>query len=366
MIKLELEYNITYRRKDKGWQYIVSRKENGKWKQVKSKQGFKTKSDAKPVAENMLEVLKKEDSNKKNIVNNDYNSINLKELFELFIEHNKIYKEPKTISTYEDSKYNFQKLWDMKVIDIKRIHVQNVIDELTQKGLKRSTIKLNLSKFKLALTYYKNNYDNNYSLSLDTIALPKQIKEEKRALTKSQLDQLLVQIKDNEAGMYYIAALLAGYCGLRIGEILGLTWSDFDENEMTLKINKQWKLDKNGDENFGKLKSNNAYRNLAISPKVIAALKKYKKASVTDLNNRIIVAKPQTFQTAITHITSKYMGVSIHELRHTYATILIGNGIDFKTIAKLLGHDVAQTIETYSHVNDDMLKNAIDKIKNIF
>lgn len=33
-----MEYNITYRQKDKGWQYIISMKENGKWRQVKSKQ----------------------------------------------------------------------------------------------------------------------------------------------------------------------------------------------------------------------------------------------------------------------------------------------------------------------------------------
>lgn len=53
-----MEYNITYRQKDKGWQFIISYKEHGKWKQ-KSKQGFSTKKEAKPFAEKALKELKK-------------------------------------------------------------------------------------------------------------------------------------------------------------------------------------------------------------------------------------------------------------------------------------------------------------------
>ncbi|MCS4455170.1 tyrosine-type recombinase/integrase [Clostridium botulinum] len=49
----------------------------------------------------------------------------------------------------------------------------------------------------------------------------------------------------------------------------------------------------------------------------------------------------------------------MHELRHTYATKLISNGVDFKTVAQLLGHTVEQTMKTYSHVNDDMMKKQL-------
>ncbi|WP_420868597.1 tyrosine-type recombinase/integrase [Clostridium saccharoperbutylacetonicum] len=44
--------------------------------------------------------------------------------------------------------------------------------------------------------------------------------------------------------------------------------------------------------------------------------------------------------------------ITIHELRHTYITLLVSNGLDFKTIAKIAGHDVKQTLITYSHVTD--------------
>ena len=58
--------------------------------------------------------------------------------------------------------------------------------------------------------------------------------------------------------------------------------------------------------------------------------------------------------------------ISIHSLRHTYATLLIQNGVDFKTAAALLGHNVEMTMKIYSHVNNDMINNAKRVIEKIF
>ena len=58
--------------------------------------------------------------------------------------------------------------------------------------------------------------------------------------------------------------------------------------------------------------------------------------------------------------------ITMHTLRHTYATLLIANGTDFKTAAKLLGHDVEMTIKTYSHVTDDILERVSKTVNIIF
>ena len=52
-----MECNITYRQKDKGWQYIISYKVNRKWKQV-SKQGFKSRASARIAADKRTEELR--------------------------------------------------------------------------------------------------------------------------------------------------------------------------------------------------------------------------------------------------------------------------------------------------------------------
>ncbi|MCD3297142.1 Arm DNA-binding domain-containing protein, partial [Clostridium botulinum] len=79
-----MDYNITYRQKDKGWQFIISYKDNmGKWKQ-KSKQGFKTKKDAKPAAEKMLKELK---NTTKNVpVNNDLIKVTFNQLTTIYLD----------------------------------------------------------------------------------------------------------------------------------------------------------------------------------------------------------------------------------------------------------------------------------------
>lgn len=57
--------------------------------------------------------------------------------------------------------------------------------------------------------------------------------------------------------------------------------------------------------------------------------------------------------------------VCLYELRHTYATKLIKSGLDLKTVAYLMGHDLKMTIEVYSHVTEDMINKAKILAENI-
>src|SRR5471030_3005629 len=118
-----MEYNVTYRQKDKGWRYIISYKTNGKWKQ-KSKQGFKTKKDAKPLAEQMVLELKKGMQNSDHIFNKHYTTLLFNELADMFIEHSKLYKDRNTIDNYKYAKNRFKDIGDTQVKNIKRMHIQ--------------------------------------------------------------------------------------------------------------------------------------------------------------------------------------------------------------------------------------------------
>lgn len=365
-----MDYNITYRQKDKGWQYIISRKdENGKWKQVKSKQGFKTKNgDAKPAAEDMLKELKKQMKKHNSILSVNYDSITFEQLSKLYINHITIYRENNTIQCYQYAFNKFKNLNDMKVKDIKKIHIQKVVDDIFKtKKIQSKTIDTYLHRVKLLLNYYVENYDSSY-IVFDKIQLPNdKSKSSKKALTKQELDTLLKMLKEKKKGMYYIAALIAGTCGLRCGEILGLTWNDIDFNDCTMNVNKQWKVNKKTKKHsFGELKGKKSYRIVPIPPVTIKELIEYKKVAVIDINNRIVPCTNGSIKKFLNPVLNEISGISIHELRHTYATLLISSGIDFKTAAQLLGHDVTQTLKTYSHVTDDMLNRASKTISKIF
>lgn len=358
-----MDYNITYRQKDKGWQYIISYKINGSWKQ-KSKQGFKTKKEAKPYADKMLSEIKLNIKNDSLIIDLNFDSINFKELSDLYISHFEIYNEYNTIKGYKNAISKFKDLNNIKVKNIKKLNIQNCVDGFIKEKLKTSTINTYLRRIKQVFDYYKNNYNLSYNINLDVI-VPKDVnKKEKKALSREELNKLLGDLKCYK---FYINALIAATCGLRSGEILGLTWNDINFEDSTMNVDKQWKVDKKSkSSNFGTLKSKNSYRVVPIPMSTLKELKKYKKKSITDIYNRVTPFNKASIEKYLNPKLQELAGVSIHELRHTYATRLIYNGIDFKTTARILGHSVEQTLKTYSHVNDEMMNNATKVIKQIF
>lgn len=356
-----MDYNITYRQKDKGWQYIISYKVNGKWKQ-KSKQGFSTKKEAKPHAEKTLKELKKQINNNKFI--NDYDTLNFESLHNNFIEHIKLYKEFNTIKGYKLAYSCFSSLANYKVSNIKNIDIQRCVDNLLKKGLKISTIKTYILRISLEFEYYIDTYNSIYINPAKKIKVPLNKNTNiKKALTKKELDSLLEKIKDNK---FYIVAYIAANTGLRCGEILGLTWSDIDEINSYIIVNKQWKLLKTGISGFGELKTKNSNRIVPVNKDFIKVLKDYKLSNPISIDNRIAPFNKASIEKYLNPKLREYANISIHELRHTYATLLIQNSVDFKTVAKILGHDVKQTLDTYSHVTDDMMDNASKAISKIF
>lgn len=359
-----MDYNITYRQKDKGWQYIISYKVNGKWKQ-KSKQGFKTKKEAKPFAEKTLKELKKAFKEEGLInINETASELTFKSLHENYIEHMKLYKEFNTIKGYKNAYSSFKPIENCKVNNIKNIDIQRCIDELIKKDLSISTIKTYIRRISLEFEYYIDTYNSAYVNPTKKIKVPLNKKiNNKKAITKKELDSLLEKIKNNK---FYIVAYIAANTGLRCGEILGLTWSDVDETNLCLTINKQWKLLKNGKFGFGELKTKNSNRIVPVNALFIKNLKDYKLSNPISIDNRVAPFNKSSIEKYLNPKLREYSGISIHELRHTYATLLIQNGVDFKTVAKILGHDVKQTLDTYSHVTDDMMENASRTIAKIF
>jgi integrase len=359
-----MQYNITIREKDKGIQYIISYKDNlGKWKQ-KSKQGFSGKKEAKAAAQKAVDELKKKIELQSNI-DSEFEGVTFKQFIEMFIEHQKLYKEGNTIKIFINAFNKFSSLNDLEIDKIRPIDIQKCVDGLVSSGLKGSTIKLYLTELHIAFNYAikpLNIITANPASNIEIIG--QKSKSQKIALSKKELADLLMKIENRK---YYMISLIAAKCGLRLGEILGLTWDSIDEKNFIITVNKQWKRLKDGTYDFGELKSKNSNRKVPVPANVMTELEKYKKEFPINYNNRLFgyLYEPRVSD----HLSKVYKkagyDISVHELRHTYATTLIANGLDFKTVALLMGHDVKQTIETYSHVTDEMIENAANLINEI-
>jgi integrase len=359
-----MDYNITYRDKDGGIQAIVSYKQDGRWKQ-KSKQGFKKKGDAKDWANDTVDDLKESLKADLSIENK---GITFKEFTDKFLKDMENHKERNTIINYKNAISKFSDLNDTAMQDVTFMDIQEVVNEMVKSGLKLSVVKLHLSRIK---TIFNRATKKPYKVIAkspvdDDIMLPREKEEYKiKALTKTELDDLLSKIVKPKD---HLMTLIASHCGLRLGELLGLTWDSIDKNKKVIRVNKQWKRNKDNKYGLGTVKGKNSNREVPLPQNVLEELGKYKANNPTDLNNRIFLNKSRTDTSNRMSELYKKNGydITIHDLRHTYATMLIGNGVDFKTAAEFLGHDVEMTMKIYSHVNEEMRNRATNIVNSIF
>lgn len=355
-----MQYSTLIRKKDKNYQYIITYKVDNKWK-TKSKQGFKKKQEAQTAMDQALAELKKVVKNK---IDPSMTGITFKQFTEMYLEHMSLYRTTNTILAFKTVLNHFKELNDKEIGKISNIDIQRIIDSLTREELSPNTIRDYLRKLNTIFRSAMEEYNIIPNLPTKNLKINKDKKAtNKRALTKKELENLLDEFKNSK---YYLLLLIASTCGLRLGEILGLTWDNVDEINCILTVDKQWKQVSPTEYNFGTLKSKNSNRQVPIPSKTLNVLKNNKK--VVNIDNRILNFKNTDSVSICINRLLKRKGydITVHELRHTYATNLISNGIDFKTAAKLLGHTVEQTMRTYSHVTDDMLSRATSIIENIF
>lgn len=361
-----MQYSTIIRKKDKGYQYIITYKENEsdiKWK-TKSKQGYALNKAGKELARVEMDMaiskLKKEVESQ---IDSSLKNITFKRFTDMYIDHAKLYRTTNTIISFQTVLNHFSDLNDIEMNKIKLMDIQIIVDKFTIVGLNPNTIQNYIIRLNVIFNAAINDYNLMHTSPTKNVKINKNKKAtNKKALNKKEVVSLLDDFKNSK---YYLILLIAVTCGLRLGEILGLTWADIDSKKCILSVNKQWKQVSPNKYDFGLLKSKNSNREVPIPPYTNNILKSI---TVRNINGRIFDFKKTGTVSILINAALRKNGydITIHELRHTYATLLIGSGVDFKTAAKLLGHSVEQTMKTYSHVNDDMMRKATNIIENIF
>ena len=142
---------------------------------------------------------------------------------------------------------------------------------------------------------------------------------------------------------------------VRRGELLGLKWDDVDFQNRIIHIKRQVARI-NGIVQEAPLKTNHAYRAISISDAAVEVLKVQREKT----NDRYVFPSPNGGPISpdstrrMLHRVLNRAGlphIRFHDLRHTFATLALQNGIDPKTLSGMLGHFSAGfTLDTYAHV----------------
>ena len=199
------------------------------------------------------------------------------------------------------------------------------------------------------------------------VALPKVEHKEMQTIPAEQLQAFLQEAKATGVyEMYYIELAT----GLRRGELLGLKWTDIDWNNGIIKVRRQVaRVD--GQIVEAPLKTKNSYRTVTISQPAIEVLKQQKEKTNDEyvfpsLNGGPI--SPDSVNNMLKRVLARagIPKVRFHDLRHTFATIALQNGVDIKTVSGMLGHFSAGfTLDTYAHVTTSAQKEAADTMGNV-
>jgi len=176
-----------------------------------------------------------------------------------------------------------------------------------------------------------------------------------RFLSRAEMERLLVA-----APSRYRTAIACGlFSGLRLSELLGLTWGDVDVGGRALKV--RYQLSRQGERVT--LKTSAARRDVILMSQLARELDATR-AAVRFSEDRDLVFSATSGQT-IGHrnITGRGLakaadgagleGVTFHALRHTFASILIAQGRDPVFVSRQMGHtNAAITLRVYAHLFD--------------
>jgi len=340
--------NLTVRQLNKTWQWIVSYKSTeGKWKQ-KSKSGYRTKDEAKNAGNSFMMGFV--------IPSNE----TFKGIADIYISIVK--RAYNTTVIYKNMLKHLQPIHNMKLNEISYELAQELINEFYI-GHKHKTTKdlmtFARSVFNFASKRLKTKVDNPFAY-VEIKEIQGKGKKTIKTYTVDQISAFIDSINGNQAQVCKLYTLFAGYMGLRISEIRGLTNGCIDYKNKTVKIFQQRGEEQSGPYEFKALKSKHSYRTLKLPESIKKELQGYaipinKKAPLLpSLRSRELIALYKKNNCLLTP----------HEFRHSFATNLIQRGVDLRTVAKMMGDTLETVIRNYSHVNTDMQKTADDIISN--
>jgi len=261
--------------------------------------------------------------------------------------------------------------------DLRPEQVQATFNKM--KSLSDRTIKYTKTVFNMCMKRAKMNKlraDN----PCDDIELPEG-KPKKKIVVFTQEQQLkFLNIIDGH--QYQVAFLTLISTGMRVGELLGLTWDNINFGKCTITIEKA--LSRIKGELFIPTKTKTSNRILPVLPIIMDFIKKYKieqnkiKLKVGKEYNpyNLVFTNIYGFPVSFSSFSKNLKRLlkdnnlpilSPHKLRHTFATRGLESGMDMKELQVLLGHSTMKlTADLYTHVLDKQKRRAMEKTSYLY
>lgn len=329
------------------------------------KSGFKTKPEA--------EQAQSEDMQNANAGGNATKDKNIKfkEVVEKFISlYAEVNLKASTVRSYKDHyRLHLKDFFrEIKLIDINTMIISQFIKQKQKEGLSSKSINNILTSMG---TVFNWAIENGY-IMFNPVQRVKKLKvehQEMNFLTKDEIAAVL-DYAQNKYPDFYPILLTAIYSGMRRGELLALTWDCVNFKKSTLKVNKT--LHKAV---ITTPKTKNSVREIKVPQKLIEVLQDLKDKSKPNALNLVFAQSNGKFLDADNMIKRRFnkvldgagvARVRFHDLRHTYASLLLAKDLNIKYIQKQMGHASFEiTMNTYAHLMPEVYATSEMKINDL-
>ncbi len=327
------------------------------------KGGFKTKAEAERYLTAIRLELEKGSCKKQN------KQLTFKDIANSFMENYAVsYCRKSTVSGY----YGYLKnhilpyFQNYKAIEITANHIRAYIVQMQEKGLKNKTINhtINLLSGIFNKAVEAGFVTYNPVASVSRLKLPHM---EMEFLDTFDIKALLNTAK-SEFPTFYPLLQTAIATGMRRGELLALTWNDIDFERKLIRVNKSYH---NG--SLEETKTKKSVRNVCFPENLGAVLMEWKKIAP---KSKVVFCSSTGSYLDPNNMSKRYFkpclekagvkNIRFHDLRHTYASLMIAKKMPIKFIQQQMGHSSIQvTLDKYGHLMPELYELGASAMNDI-
>ena len=260
-------------------------------------------------------------------------------------------------------------LGNIKLIALRPDQIQRFYTSLLNKGLSKRTVQyihaILHKALKQALKW--GLITKNPS---DLVEVPKPDKKRFKIWNPKEVKLFLSTVKNHR---WYPIYVIACYCGLRQGEILGIHKRDINLEKGIIQVKYQVQAIRGEGLVITQVKTDKSNRPVTIPTSALTVLKEHLK-SVNEDDDLIFTTStgnPISPRNLVRHFKQVIKELNLpdirfHDLRHTHASLLLSAGVHPKVVQERLGHSqISLTLDTYSHVIPSLQDEAADKFESL-
>lgn len=254
-------------------------------------------------------------------------------------------------------------------------NIQKLYNNKLAEGLSPKSIRHIHTILRGALRQAMKNRLISYDVS-ESVTLPALKKGQARALTLKEQAKFLAAAEDNPL---YPAFMLLMTTGLRRGELLGLRWRNVNLTKKYLEIEENFVPVKGGAV-YQQPKTEKSKGKVPLIKPAVECLKKHRQQMLAEglydkdrpvfCNDAGGPIMPRSFNHRFEKLREKAgvgKAVTVHSLRHTYATRLLELGVSLKEVQELLRHaELSTTADIYAHVSEELKRAAANRLTDLF